>query len=65
MDFVAWMEVFLGGAWWTFDPRQRRPAGRPGARRTRSDALDVAMVSSFGAVELVEMLVWADVLEPN
>jgi transglutaminase-like putative cysteine protease len=21
MDFCAWMEVFLGGSWWTFDPR--------------------------------------------
>ena len=20
MDFCAWMEVFLDGAWWTFDP---------------------------------------------
>src|SRR6476620_7488594 len=22
MDFAAWMEVFLGGPWHTFDPRQ-------------------------------------------
>src|SRR5438876_856707 len=22
MDFCAWMEVFVGGRWWTFDPRK-------------------------------------------
>ena len=36
MDFCAWMEVYLGGRWWTFDPRNnqarlgRRPH-RPGS----------------------------------
>ncbi len=20
MDFCGWMEVYLGGSWWTFDP---------------------------------------------
>ena len=40
MDFCAWMEVFLDGAWWTFDPRNNqrrvgRVAHRPGPGRPR------------------------------
>jgi transglutaminase-like putative cysteine protease len=62
MDFCAWMEVFLGGAWWTFDPRNnQRRAGRVLIGRGR-DALDVAMVTTFGAAPLESMAVWADVL---
>jgi len=26
MDFAAWMEVWLGDRWWTFDPRNNRGA---------------------------------------
>jgi transglutaminase-like putative cysteine protease len=60
MDFCAWMEVYLGGAWWTFDPRNNaRRVGRVLIGRGR-DALDVAMVSTFGAVGLESMTVWAD-----
>ena len=60
MDFCAWMEVFLGDRWWTFDPRNgSRRVGRVLIGRGR-DALDVAMVSTFGKVELDSMLVWAD-----
>jgi transglutaminase-like putative cysteine protease len=60
MDFCAWMEVFLGGRWWTFDPRNgTRRVGRVLIGRGR-DALDVAMVSTFGTVELESMTVWAD-----
>ena len=25
MDFAAWMEVYLGGRWYTFDPRNNAP----------------------------------------
>jgi transglutaminase-like putative cysteine protease len=60
MDFCAWAEVFLGDRWWTFDPRNnQRRIGRVLIGRGR-DALDVAMVTSFGAVELESMTVWAD-----
>jgi transglutaminase-like putative cysteine protease len=60
MDFCAWMEVFLGGRWWTFDPRNNRPrAGRVLIGRGR-DAVDVAMVTTFGGPRLVDMVVWAD-----
>ena len=61
-DFCAWTEVFLGGQWWTFDPRNGRPrVGRVLIGRGR-DALDVAMVSSFGPLLLETMSVWADEL---
>jgi transglutaminase-like putative cysteine protease len=60
MDFAAWMEVFLADRWWTFDPRNGRAlAGRVLIGRGR-DALDVAMVSTFGTVVLESMVVWAD-----
>jgi transglutaminase-like putative cysteine protease len=60
MDFCAWMEVFLGGAWWTFDPRNNRPRiGRVLIGHGR-DALDVAMFTTFGAAPLQSMVVWAD-----
>jgi transglutaminase-like putative cysteine protease len=57
--------VCLGGRWWTFDPRNGTGrVGRVLIGRGR-DALDVAMVSTFGAVELESMVVWADeVIEP-
>ncbi len=60
MDFCAWMEVFLEGGWYTFDPRNNQPrVGRVLIGRGR-DALDVAMVTTYGAPLLVNMQVWAD-----
>jgi transglutaminase-like putative cysteine protease len=60
MDFCAWIEVYLGGAWWTFDPRNNaRRTGRVLIGRGR-DAVDVAMVTSYGPLTLREMKVWAD-----
>ena len=42
MDFAAWMEVYLGDQWWTFDPRNNeRRKGR--VLIGRGDAGDVAM----------------------
>ena len=60
MDFCAWMEVFLDGRWWTFDPRNNTPrVGRALIARGR-DALDVAMVSTYGGPKLVSMTVIAE-----
>ena len=61
MDFCAWMEVFLGDRWYTFDPRNNTPRiGHIVIGRGR-DALDVAMVTSYGAaIALQEMVVLAD-----
>ncbi|MCU1362124.1 MAG: transglutaminase domain protein [Ilumatobacteraceae bacterium] len=62
MDFCAWMEVYLGGQWHTFDPRNnQRRIGRTVIGRGR-DAADVAMVTSFGRVELLSMTVRAEQL---
>ena len=60
MDFCAWMEVYLSGRWWTFDPRNNEPRiGRVLVGRGR-DALDVAMVTAYGSPRLAQMTVWAD-----
>ncbi len=59
MDFCAWMEVYLGDGWHTFDPRNNeRRIGRTVIGRGR-DAADVAMVTSFGEVQLLGMTVVA------
>lgn len=59
MDFAAWMEVWLGDRWWTFDPRNnRRLRGRIVVARGR-DASDVAMATTFGAPVLESMFVRA------
>ena len=62
MDFAAWMEVWLGDRWWTFDPRNNaRRKGRVVIGRGR-DASDVAMATTFGGPALESMTVWADEL---
>jgi transglutaminase-like putative cysteine protease len=64
IDFCAWMEVYLSGRWWTFDPRNNeRRVGRVLIGRGR-DALDVAMVTTYGAVELASMEVRAEEARP-
>ena len=52
MDFAAWFEVHLDGEWHTFDARNnRRRVGRVVVGRGR-DAVDVALITSFGPVTL-------------
>jgi transglutaminase-like putative cysteine protease len=60
MDFAAWMEVYLDGRWWTFDPRNNAARkGRVLIGRGR-DAVDVAMVTTYGGPVLHSMQVWAE-----
>ena len=48
MDFSAWMEVYLSGRWFAFDPRYNcRRIGRTVIARGR-DACDVPLTISFG-----------------
>jgi transglutaminase-like putative cysteine protease len=62
-DFAAWMEVYLGGAWHTFDPRNHVPRiGRVLIARGR-DAADVAIATTFGPSTLESFKVWADEIE--
>ena len=65
MDFAAWMEVWLDDRWWTFDPRNNeRRVGRVLIGRGR-DALDVAMLTTFGPAAFKSMTVWADRAEES
>jgi len=64
-DFAAWMEVYLGGAWRIFDPRNNVPRiGRVLLARGR-DASDVAIATTFGPNTLESFLVWADEATEN
>jgi transglutaminase-like putative cysteine protease len=59
MDFAGWFEVYLDGAWHTFDSRNnRRRVGRVVVGRGR-DAVDVALLTTFGPVTLTEFEVRA------
>lgn len=60
MDFAAWMEVFLDGAWHSFDPRNNRPRiGRIVVAYGR-DAADVPLIHSFGPHVLQKFQIWTD-----
>lgn len=63
-DFAGWFEVYLGGAWHTFDPRNNeRRIGRVLIARGR-DAADVAITTSFGFTVLESFKVWMDEAVP-
>ena len=59
-DFAAWIEVYLGGAWHTFDARNNVPRiGRVLIAQGR-DAADVAIATTFGPNTLESFTVWTD-----
>jgi hypothetical protein len=59
MDFSGWLEVYVGGAWYTRDARHNRPRiGRLIMARGR-DAVDVALTTSVGATTLTAFSVWS------
>ena len=65
MDYAAWMEVYLGGAWRTFDPRINvRRIGRIVVAYGR-DAVDVPMITSFGPHILKSFTVITDEVLPD
>jgi transglutaminase-like putative cysteine protease len=60
MDFAAWFEAYLDGQWHTFDARNNRPRiGRVVVGRGR-DAVDVALITSFGPLTLTDFEVRAE-----
>jgi transglutaminase-like putative cysteine protease len=60
MDFAGWFEAWLGGSWYTFDPRNNEPRiGRVLIARGR-DAADVAISTCFGENQLVSFKVVTD-----
>jgi len=59
-DFCAWIEVYLGGRWYTFDARYNTPRiGRVLMVRGR-DAADCAMITSYGSYDMTAFRVWTD-----
>ncbi len=65
MDFHAWFEVYLGGAWHTFDARHnQRRIGRILIARGR-DAADVAISTTFGTTWLTEFTVIAEEVDES
>ncbi len=61
MDYCAWFEANLGGRWYTFDARINTPRiGRVVVGRGR-DAVDVAVLTSFGPLTLTDFQVRAAV----
>lgn len=60
MDFAGWFEAYLGGEWYTFDPRNNtRRIGRILIARGR-DAADVAINTTFGPNTLDSFFVRTD-----
>jgi transglutaminase-like putative cysteine protease len=60
MDFAAWFEAYLDGEWYTFDARNNIPRiGRVVVGRGR-DAVDVALITSFGPLTLTSFEVRAE-----
>jgi transglutaminase-like putative cysteine protease len=60
MDFAAWLEAYVGDRWYAFDPRNNTPrTGRVLIGRGR-DALDIAMMTHYGAAPLRAMRVAAE-----
>jgi transglutaminase-like putative cysteine protease len=63
MDFSAWFQVWLGGAWHTFDARHNMPRIGRLLMAIGRDATDVAIVTTFGSARLVEFTVITEELK--
>ena len=60
MDFAGWFEAYLGGRWYTFDPRNNIPRiGRVLIAQGR-DAADVPITHTFGPNTLISFQVVTD-----
>ena len=60
MDFSAWFQVYLGGAWHTFDARHNQPRIGRILIAIGRDATDVAISTGFGPTQLAEFFVITD-----
>ena len=65
MDFHAYIEVYLGQEWFTFDPRFNVP--RMGRIKVAhgADAVDGAFATIYGEAKLAHFEVWAYQVNPN
>lgn len=59
-DFAAWIEVYIGGRWLAFDPRNNVPRMARVLMARGRDASDVAIATTFGPNYLESFKVWAD-----
>lgn len=64
-DFCAWLEVYLGGRWHTFDARYHVPRIGRVLMVRGADAADVAMITSFGEYQLRYFQVWCDRIDAS
>lgn len=55
MDMHAWFEAFVGGRWYAFDATQDEPRGGRIAVAYGRDAVDVALFSEYGPIQLKKM----------
>ena len=60
MDFSAWIQVWLGGRWHTFDARHNKPRIGRILMATGRDATDAALTTAFGQANLVRFEVHTD-----
>ncbi len=57
MDLHAWFEAFVGGRWYSFDATQEHPRGGRVVVAYGRDAADVAFLSNYADMEVVDMKV--------
>ena len=65
MDLHAWFEAFVGGRWYTFDATQTEPRGGRVVLAYGRDAADVAFLSNYADMQVVEMQVSVEHLNAN
>jgi transglutaminase-like putative cysteine protease len=65
MDFHAWFEAYIDGAWRTFDARHNVPRIGRVLIATGRDAVDTAFATIYGGTKLASMKVWADQVDPT
>lgn len=57
MDLHAWFEAFVGGRWYSFDATQEHPRGGRVVLAYGRDAADVAFLSNYADMQIVDMQV--------
>jgi transglutaminase-like putative cysteine protease len=65
MDFSAWFEAWLDGAWHTFDARHNTPRIGRVLMATGRDAADVAIATTFGPCTLAGFTVITEEVGPG
>ena len=65
MDFHAYMEVYLGGEWHTFDARFNTPRVGRVKIACGMDAVDGAFTTIYGSAWLTSFQVWAYQVDPS